>query len=170
MIPQQAHTHGGDRGWWWVQAEIWRERATRRAQAASVTSPEACAAACSLPFELPLCPLGGTEGPNFRIVGLGTDRRRIRRRTATIGVFGFATVQSVRNALADIERARLSDERLPVRTASCGSRRERFASQRVGEDVSSDVSLCTSHRSCLITSTVDPSKRYTRSYHLREHL
>ena len=21
MIPQQAHTHGGDRGWWWVQAK-----------------------------------------------------------------------------------------------------------------------------------------------------
>jgi len=34
------------------------------------------------------------------------DRRRSRRRTATIGVFGFATVQSVRNALADIKRAR----------------------------------------------------------------
>ena len=60
---------------------------------------------------------------------LGTDRRRIRRRTATIGVFGFATVQSVRNALADIKRARLSDERLAVWTPSCGSRRERFASR-----------------------------------------
>ena len=72
---------------------------------------------------------------------------RSRQRTATIGVFGFATVQSVRNALADIKRARLSDERLPVRTASCGSRRERFATRRVGEYVSSDVSLCTSHRS-----------------------
>ena len=33
------------------------------------------------------------------------DRRRSRQRTATIGVFGFATVQSVRNALAGIERA-----------------------------------------------------------------
>ena len=29
------------------------------------------------------------------------DRRRSRQRTATIGVFGFATVQSVRNALAE---------------------------------------------------------------------
>ena len=62
------------------------------------------------------------RGPNFRIVlfwvrderegptavkdrRLGTDRRRIRRRTATIGVFGFATVQGVRHALAGIERA-----------------------------------------------------------------
>ena len=33
------------------------------------------------------------------------DRRRSRQRKATIGVFGFATVQSVRNALAGIERA-----------------------------------------------------------------
>ena len=78
---------------------------------------------------------------------LGTDRRRSRQWTATIGVFGFATVQSVRNALADIERARLSEERLAVRTPSCGSRRERFASRRVGEYVSSDVSLCTSYQS-----------------------
>ena len=66
---------------------------------------------------------------------LGTDRHRSRQRTATIGVFGFATVQSVRNALAGIERASLSDERLAVRTPSCGSRRERFASRRVGEYV-----------------------------------
>ena len=107
------------------------------------------------------------RGPNFRIVlfwlgtkarrttfglgtagdRLGTDRRRIRRRTATVGVFGFATVQSVRNALADIKRARLSDERLAVWTPSCGSRRERFATRRVGEYVSSDVSLCASHQS-----------------------
>ena len=36
---------------------------------------------------------------------LGTDRRRSRQRTATIGVFGFATVQGVRHALAGIERA-----------------------------------------------------------------
>ena len=74
--------------------------------------------------------------------------RRSRQRTATIGVFGFATVQSVRHALAGIERARLSDERLAVRTPSCGSRRERFASRRVERRcVSSDVSLCTSHQS-----------------------
>ena len=33
------------------------------------------------------------------------DRRRSRQRTATIGVFGFATVQGVRHALAGIERA-----------------------------------------------------------------
>ena len=80
---------------------------------------------------------------------LGTDRHRSRQRTATIGVFGFAAVQGVRHALADIERARLSDERLVVRVASCvcGSCRERFAAQRVGEEVSSDVSLCTSYQS-----------------------
>ena len=64
MIPQQAHTHGGDRGWWWVQAKKGRERATRRAQAASVHV--ACAASCSLPFELPLCPLRGTP-PALRV-------------------------------------------------------------------------------------------------------
>ena len=79
--------------------------------------------------------------------GRGLDRRRSRQRTATIGVFGFATVQGVRHALAGIERARLSDERLAVWTPSCGSRRERFASRRVGEYVSSDVSLCASHQS-----------------------
>ena len=76
--------------------------------------------------------------------GSGLDRRRSRQRTATIGVFGFAIVQGVRHALADIERARLSDERLAVWTPSCGSRRQRFASRRVGEHVSSDVSLCMS--------------------------
>ena len=40
------------------------ERATRRAQAASVHV--ACAASCSLPFELPLCPLRGTP-PALRV-------------------------------------------------------------------------------------------------------
>ena len=66
------------------------------------------------------------RGPNFRIVlfwvrderegpiavkdrRLGTDRRRSRQWTATIGVFGFATFQGVRHALADIKRARLSE-------------------------------------------------------------
>ena len=51
--------------------------------------------------------------------------------------------------LSDIERARLSDERLvvPVASCVCGSCRERFAAQRVGEEVSSDVSLCTSYQS-----------------------
>ncbi|EOD33049.1 hypothetical protein EMIHUDRAFT_230032 [Emiliania huxleyi CCMP1516] len=44
----------------------------------------------------------------------------------------------VRHALAGIERARLSEERLSVWTPSSGSRRERFASRRVGEYVSSD--------------------------------
>ena len=78
---------------------------------------------------------------------LGTDRRRSRQRTVVVSDVSYATVYLVRHALADIKRARLSDERLPVRTASCGSRRERFATRRVGEYVSSDVSLCTSHRS-----------------------
>ena len=79
--------------------------------------------------------------------GRGLDRRRSRQRTATIGVFGFATVQGVRHALAGIERATCSTVRLAVWTPSSGSRRERFASRRVGEYVSSDVSLCASHRS-----------------------
>jgi len=47
-----------------VQAKKVRERATRRAQAASVHV--ACAASCSLPFELPLCPLLGTP-PALRV-------------------------------------------------------------------------------------------------------
>ena len=72
---------------------------------------------------------------------------RSRQRTATIGVFGFATVYLVRHALAGIERATCWTDRLAVRTASCGSRRERFAARRVGEHVSSDVSLCTSYQS-----------------------
>ena len=37
--------------------------------------------------------------------------------------------------------------RLAVRTASCGSCRERFAPRRVGEYVSSDVLLCASYQS-----------------------
>ena len=47
-----------------VQAKKGRERATRRAQAASVHV--ACAASSSLPFELPLCPLRGTP-PALRV-------------------------------------------------------------------------------------------------------
>ena len=77
---------------------------------------------------------------------LGTDRRRSRQRTVVVSDVSYATVYLVRHALAGIERATCSTERLAVRTASCGSRRERFAARRVGEHVSSDVSLCTSHR------------------------
>merc|ERR1711938_22366 len=74
------------------------------------------------------------RGPNFRIVlfwlgtkarrttfglgtasdRLGTDRHRSRQRTATIGVFGFATVYLVRHALAGIERATCWTDRLAV--------------------------------------------------------
>ena len=78
---------------------------------------------------------------------LGTDRRRSRQRTVVVSDVSYATVYLVRNALAGIERATCSTERLAVRTASCGSRRERFAARRVGEHVSSDVSLCTSYQS-----------------------
>ena len=106
----------------------------------------------------------GGRGPNFRIVlfwvrderegpiavkdrRLGTDRRRSRQRTVFVSDVSYATVYLVRNALAGIERATCSTDRLAVRTASCGSRRERFAARRVGEHVSSDVSLCTSYQS-----------------------
>ena len=106
----------------------------------------------------------GAGGPNFRIVlfwvrdegegpiavkdrRLGTDRRRSRQRTVVVSDVSYATVYLVRNALAGIERATCSTERLAVRTASCGSRRERFAARRVGEHVSSDVSLCMSYQS-----------------------
>ena len=108
--------------------------------------------------------MGSLRGPNFRIVlfwvrderegpiavkdrRLGTDRRRSRQRTVFVSDVSYATVYLVRNALAGIERATCSTERLAVRTASCGSRRERFAARRVGEHVSSDVSLCTSYQS-----------------------
>ena len=88
------------------------------------------------------------EGPiTVKDRRLGTDRRRSRQRTVVVSDVSYATVYLVRNALAGIERATCSTERLAVRTASCGSRRERFASRRVGEHVSSDVSLCTSCQS-----------------------
>ena len=75
---------------------------------------------------------------------LGTDRRRSRQRTVVVSDVSYATVYLVRHALAGIERATCSTDRLAVRTASCGSRRERFVARRVGEHVSFDVSLCTS--------------------------
>ena len=88
------------------------------------------------------------EGPiTVKDRRLGTDRRRSRQRTVVVSDVSYATVYLVRNALAGIERATCSTERLAVRTASCGSRRERFAARRVGEHVSSDVSLCTSYQS-----------------------
>ena len=49
---------------------------------------------------------------------LGTDRRRIRRRTATIGVFGFATVQSVRAQCA--RRHQASTPVCPTSGCLCG--------------------------------------------------
>ena len=88
------------------------------------------------------------EGPiTVKDRRLGTDRRRSRQRTVVVSDVSYATVYLVRHALAGIERATCSTERLAVRTASCGSRRERFAARRVGEHVSSDVSLCTSYQS-----------------------
>ena len=88
------------------------------------------------------------EGPiTVKDRRLGTDRRRSRQRTVVVSDVSYATVYLVRHALAGIERATCSTDRLAVRTASCGSRRERFAARRVGEHVSSDVSLCTSYQS-----------------------
>ena len=96
---------------------------------------------------------------------LGTDRRRSRQRTVVVSDVSYATVYLVRHALADIKRARLSDERLPVRTASCGSRRERFGGP-VGGRICVVCCVTVYVTSVLIISTVDPSKRYTRSYHV----
>ena len=107
------------------------------------------------------------RGPNLRIVlfwvrdepegpitvkdrRLGTDRRRSRQRTVVVSDVSYATVYLVRHALAGIERATCSTDRLAVWTASCGSLVEsvyRFAARRVGEHVSFDVSLCTSCQS-----------------------
>ena len=78
------------------------------------------------------------RGPNLRIVlfwvrdegegpitvkcrRLGTDRRRSRQRTAVVSDVSYATVCLVRHALAGIERATCSTDRLAVWTASCGS-------------------------------------------------
>ena len=52
---------------------------------------------------------------------LGTDRRRSRQRTAVVSDVSYATVCLVRHALAGIERATCSTDRLAVWTASCGS-------------------------------------------------
>ena len=88
------------------------------------------------------------EGPiTVKDRRLGTDRRRSRQRTVVVSDVSYATVYLVRHAFAGIERATCSTDRLAVRTASCGSRRERFAARRVGEHVSFDVSLCTSCQS-----------------------
>ena len=88
------------------------------------------------------------EGPiTVKDRRLGTDRRRSRQRTVVVSDVSYATVYLVRHALAGIERATCWTDRLAVRTASCGSRRERFAARRVGEHVSFDVSLCTSCQS-----------------------
>ena len=50
---------------------------------------------------------------------LGTDRRRSRQWTIVVSDVSYATVYLVRHALARIERATCSTERLAVRTASC---------------------------------------------------
>ncbi|EOD17356.1 hypothetical protein EMIHUDRAFT_210007 [Emiliania huxleyi CCMP1516] len=95
-----------------------------------------------------------TEGPTSEscFFGLGTSAKdRLR----------YATVYLVRNALAGIERATCSTERLAVRTPSCGSRRERFAARRVGEHVSSDVSLKTAVRQEELDGEREPSEVLT---------
>ena len=52
---------------------------------------------------------------------LGTDRRRSRQRTVVVSDVSYATVYLVRHALAGIERATCSTDRLAVWTPSCGS-------------------------------------------------
>ena len=62
------------------------------------------------------------EGPiTVKDRRLGTDRRRSRQRTAVVSDVSYATVCLVRHALAGIERATCSTDRLAVWTASCGS-------------------------------------------------
>ena len=78
---------------------------------------------------------------------LGTDRRRSRQRTVVVSDVSYATVYLVRNALAGIERATCSTERLAVRTASCGALVESVLRPGGWESMSSDVSLCTSYQS-----------------------
>ena len=88
------------------------------------------------------------EGPiTVKDRRLGTDRRRSRQRTVFVSDVSYATVYLVRNALAGIERAKCSTDRLAVDGFLWLSRRERFAARRVGEHVSFDVSLCTSCQS-----------------------
>ena len=62
------------------------------------------------------------EGPiTVKDRRLGTDRRRSRQRTAVVSDVSYTTVYLVRHALAGIERATCSTDRLAVWTASCGS-------------------------------------------------
>ena len=98
---------------------------------------------------------------------LGTDRRRSRQRTAVVSDVSYATVCLVRHALAGIERATCSTDRLAVWTASCGSLVESVLRPGGWESMCRLMCHCVRHIiSVLITSTVDPSKRYTRHDHV----
>ena len=94
----------------------------------------------------PINPGGGLAG-SLRLarctVGCGAPAQADAREVAPLCVAALRACPW----LSDIDRARLSDERLAVRVALCGSCRERFAARRVREYVSSDVSLCTSYQS-----------------------
>ena len=94
----------------------------------------------------PVNPGGGLAG-SVRLarctVGCGAPAQADAREVAPLCVAALRACPW----LSDIDRARLSDERLAVRVALCGSCRERFAARRVREYVSSDVSLCTSYQS-----------------------
>ena len=93
---------------------------------------------------------------------LGTDRRRSRQRTAVVSDVSYATVCLVRHALAGIERATCSTDRLAVWTASCGSLVESVLRPGGWESMCRLMCHCVRHIiSVLITSTVDPSKRYS---------
>ena len=94
----------------------------------------------------PVNPGGGLAG-SVRLarctVGCGAPAQADAREVAPLCVAALRACPW----LSDIDRARLSDERLAARVALCGSCRERFAARRVREYVSSDVSLCTSYQS-----------------------
>ena len=115
----------------------------RRLRSSQQTLP--VGAVVGAPFH-PVNPGGGLAG-SVRLarctVGCGAPAQADAREVAPLCVAALRACPW----LSDIDRARLSDERLAVRVALCGSCRERFAARRVREYVSSDVSLCTSYQS-----------------------
>ena len=99
---------------------------------------------------IPVNPGGGLAG-SVRLARSHAARLAAAlRRKPTLGKWrhsAWLPFGLVLGSPTSIEHACLSDERLAVRVASCGSCRERFAARRVREYVSSDVSLCTSYQS-----------------------
>ena len=106
------------------------------------------------------------EGPiTVKDRRLGTDRRRSRQRTAVVSDVSYATVCLVRHALAGIERATCSTDRLAVWTASCGSLVESVLRPGGWENLCRLMCHCVRHVS-LDNKYGRSVKRYTRHDHV----